>query len=252
MYQDHECFVKPENPDCKIWRYIDFTKFVDFLATSSLFFSRADEFTDPFEGSWPVTNIRIREERPELFIQGAPIEIVKQLQQITYRQIRKFVFINCWHINEYESAAMWNLYLKSNEGVAVQSTFNKLITSFDEDTEYSVHVGKVHYIDYERYFMPETNLFYPFLHKRRSFEHEKELRAIIMKFPPKNGGGLDFDAEPFEFGFKSLVDLRVLIDKIYVAPTAPKWIFDLIKTVLEQFSIDKEIVQSSLDSTPIY
>ena len=34
--------------------------------------------------------------------------------------------VNCWHINEHESAAMWDLYLKSNEGIAIQSTYQKL------------------------------------------------------------------------------------------------------------------------------
>ena len=27
----------------------------------------------------------------------------------------KEVAVNCWHLNEHESAAMWKVYLKSNE-----------------------------------------------------------------------------------------------------------------------------------------
>lgn len=39
---------------------------------------------------------------------------------------KKRVFVNCWHLNEYESAAMWDLYLKNEEGVAIQTTFNRI------------------------------------------------------------------------------------------------------------------------------
>lgn len=252
MYQEHECFIKPDNPNCTIWRYMDFTKFIDLLTTKKLFFSRADLFGDPFEGAWPIANVKIRENRPDLFKEGAPLESIKKMQNLTYREFRKFVVINCWHINEGESAAMWKLYLKSNEGLAIQSTFRKLISSFNDDPSYAIHVGKVHYINYERYFMPETNLFFPYLHKRKSYEHEKELRAIIMNIPSNEGGGIDIDATPFEDGHKEPVDLDILIQKIVVCPTAPKWITELIEKVLEKYSLNKKVEQSDLDSSPFH
>ena len=53
MYLAHGEAKLPEDLDTKIWRYMDFTKFVSLLETRSLFFVRADSFTDPFEGTWP-------------------------------------------------------------------------------------------------------------------------------------------------------------------------------------------------------
>ncbi len=97
--------------------------------------------------------------------------------------------------------------------------------------------------------MPETHLFFPYLHKRISYEHEKELRAIIMKLPSKNGA-IDINAEPFEFGLQVPVDLEILIDKIIVCPSAPKWIFELTEDVCKKYAIDKEVIQSDLDTTP--
>ncbi|MGS0534385.1 hypothetical protein ACU80C_31965 (plasmid) [Bacillus mycoides] len=55
--------------------------------------------------------------------------------------------MNCWNLNEYEPAAMWNLYLKSSEGVAIQTTFDKIKKSL-EACEEGIIVGKVDYIDH--------------------------------------------------------------------------------------------------------
>ena len=53
--------------------------------------------------------------------------------------------INCWHMNDFESEAMWKLYLKSNEGIAIQSTYQRLIDSLS-NTDLSIHIGdyKIH------------------------------------------------------------------------------------------------------------
>jgi hypothetical protein len=51
-YEEHEVFDPPEDLDATIWRYVDFTKLVSLLDTKSLFFARADQLGDPFEGSY--------------------------------------------------------------------------------------------------------------------------------------------------------------------------------------------------------
>ncbi|KAF5417648.1 MAG: hypothetical protein C5S38_01290 [Candidatus Methanophagaceae archaeon] len=52
MYKEHPAFEKPSDEDIKIWRYIDFTKFVSLLDKKALFFARADRLSDSFEGSY--------------------------------------------------------------------------------------------------------------------------------------------------------------------------------------------------------
>jgi hypothetical protein len=49
-YSEHETCLKPANENAKIWRYMDFTKFVSLLEKKALFFCRADKLGDPFEG----------------------------------------------------------------------------------------------------------------------------------------------------------------------------------------------------------
>ncbi len=43
---------KPKNENSKIWRYLDFAKFISILDRKALFFVRADRLSDKFEGSY--------------------------------------------------------------------------------------------------------------------------------------------------------------------------------------------------------
>ena len=60
------------------------------------------------------------------------------------------VFISCWHRSEYESAAMWKLYLKSDEGVAISTTCDRLSRCFKDGTPHDIFIGEVDYLDYTR------------------------------------------------------------------------------------------------------
>ena len=246
MYKEHPVFEKPENENTKIWRYLDFTKFVSLLDKSALFFTRADRLNDPFEGSYSKVNIQLR---PVVYKDKIPLDTLQNLSKFQQR-LKEFTVISCWHLNEYESAAMWKLYLQSNEGIAIQSTFNQLKGCL-RDENHDTFIGKVKYIDFDKDWMPEGNTFYPFVHKRKSFEHEQELRAVIQKVPSKNDK-IDLSKPLFGEGIYVSVDLNVLIDRIYLAPTSPKWLFELVKSVMGKYQLDKEVHQSSLDDVPVY
>ncbi len=249
MYKEHPVFEKPENENVKIWRYLDFTKFVSLLDTKSLFFARADKLSDPFEGSYPEFNILLR---PLVYQDLLKENFYKMQEQFkTFnKEIRNFTFINSWHMNEYESAAMWKLYLKTDEGVAIQSTFKRLTECFNE-YEKDVFIGKVKYIDYKTEWLPEGNSFYPFLHKRKSFEYEHEIRAIIQIFPVKNNK-LDLTQEISDSGIYVSVNLDKLIERVFISPTAQTWFIDLINSIAKKYNLEKEVVQSSLAERPVY
>jgi len=60
--------IKTPPAETVLWRYLDFTKFVSMLDSSSLFFTRCDLFDDPFEGSYPNRFIHSRvRQRPKAF-----------------------------------------------------------------------------------------------------------------------------------------------------------------------------------------
>lgn len=240
----------PEDDRLKIWRYMDFIEFVDLLDKSALFFPRADKLGDPFEGSHGKAYVA---EMKSAFKEGKDSEqILKNLGSV-YRKIVKFTFLNCWHMNEHESAAMWNLYVKSNEGIAIQSSIAALRSSIKE-TGYEIYVGKVEYLDYESEVMTgglEEGERYPFFHKRKSFEHERELRLMIQDF--KSAKSLIIYASPpHRDGIYVSVDLGSLIERIYLAPSCPKWQLGLLKSVTRKYGLNKEVIQSGLNEKPVY
>ena len=118
-------------------------------------------------------------------------------------------------------------------------------------SEHEVHIGKIKYVDYTKDFIPEANLMTPFLHKRKSYEYENELRAINLELPVVDGK-VDLSREPLNRGKNIPVDLDILIEKIFVAPTAPKWFYELVESILDKFGLEKEVIQSSLDEDPVY
>src|SRR5687767_12683809 len=134
MYIEHPAFPPPQDPSAKLWRYQDFPKLAWLLNRGALFFARADCLGDPFEGSYP---------KPYAERLKSPTS-----RERSANRERKWYCVNCWHLAEYESAAMWKLYSHGTNGVAIQTTFDRLVDSLRE-TDRDVYVGQVRYIDYE-------------------------------------------------------------------------------------------------------
>ncbi len=239
-YQEHHEFEVPEDTGVRIWRYMNFTKFVSMLDSSSLWFSRVDQLDDPFEASWlpyvPVENRKT----------GDVTETFKH--NLGFREFSvDRTAVNCWHMNEHESAAMWRLYTATDQGIAVQSTFADLTACF-ADCRPFVSVGIVAYRDYDRHLFTDSNGFHAFLHKRISFEHEREVRAIVWPL-----GGEDPDSSPIPTDGLSLrVDLATLIRGVHVSPMAPAWIRDLTEGILRRYHIEAEVQRSRLMDSPLF
>lgn len=232
--------------DKTIWRYLDFTKFADLLDSQSLFFCRSDKLGDAFEGSYPVRAVDKRKD--ELAKGGIKAdELEKELLKysVVGENFRKYVFINCWHINEYESAAMWKTYLKSDEGVAIKSSRNRLCGAVVE-SEYNVWSVPVSYVDYVNEDVVVPTRWAPFRYKRKSFEHERELRAMVFSDVEDEKGNLI--EPPSEYGLSVKADLNTLVDEIYVSPTAAAWFFQLVGNLAQKYELDKPVIQSSLTS----
>ena len=71
-----------------------------------------------------------------------------------------------------------NYIAQRNSGIAIKTTFKKLSDNVDKANTDRIKIGVVKYIDFEKGWMDEGNLYYSFFHKRKSFEHEKELKSF--------------------------------------------------------------------------
>lgn len=123
----HPSVKEPKDPKIKIWRYMDFAKFVSMLTSGGLFFTRCSIFPDRHEGAMPPANKQLRETQKEV-----PEKTWRDLA-LFRKSVRQWTLANCWHINEGESEAGWKLYADSDKAVAIQSTFERLRSVLDKE-----------------------------------------------------------------------------------------------------------------------
>ena len=239
-YQEHPSCNTPRNLRRKVWRYMDFTKFISVLEESSLFFPNLSILSDPLEGFLTTPTIEKFRKVPE----GLTPEETKKRRAIGEHNLkvmkmgRRLLYVSAWHMSNHESVAMWEVYVKSGEGIAIQSTVGRMIKSFTIAKD-AVYIGAVKYVDYDKQEMPWNNTFYLAVHKRKSFEYERELRAIVMS--PNNVSGVNI-----------AVDLNELISRVYVAPNSPVWIHKLVQRIMLKYNLKKKVVHSGLEQNPMY
>lgn len=250
MILEHSSFIKPKEQNQKIWRYIDFTKLVDLLNSESLYFTRLDRFNDIFEGSVPLKTAEYRRiPIRQVIVDGIEIESSQDVKhhEESEKKYRENYGVNCWHMNDHESAAMWKLYLKSNEGIAIQSNYTRL-NNVLKKSKFDFFIGTVNYIDYENDNIIFENSFMPIVHKRKSFLHENELRAIIPIEAPGNYNKINLQSG----GCKIKINLTDLVENIFISPDSPKWMTDLVSDTCKKFGYNFNIINSNLNNQPIY
>ena len=240
----------------KLWRYMDFTKYVSMLSTGGLYFARADTLDDIFEGAKGVK--ANKEEWDDHYLQffreaikNPPVSYEckysdEEVEQQAKRLLedlelggqfsRKHTFINCWHENEHESEAMWRLYSSYLENaIAVRTSYDSLYHSLGRNP--SISIGRVVYIDLRKGY---TNINNSFWRKRKSFAHEKEVRAIVV------------DRECSDTGKTIDCDLSLLLEEVFLSPSAPGWFKSLVKDVNKKFDIDVCVSTSGLIEEPFF
>ncbi len=274
-YKEHKYF-EPLEDNHIIWRYMDFTKFIDLINKKKLFFCRIDKLQDKFEGSTTNSNLINAENNMYKGLQNYNMPLDTQENCVKGRQlfnkylheiwVRKSNFVNCWHINEIESSAMWDVYCGRGNGIAIKSTFGRLKRAFDK-FEKNVYIGKVNYdidyIDPNNQGISEKNLFNYVLNKQKFFEYENELRCVISKkievfknveiieLSPENMAKkfAEIKEIPIDQGIYADIDLNLLIEKIVISPHSEKWFKKILESesesILDKFEIDKNKLEHS-------
>jgi hypothetical protein len=207
---------------------MDFAKFCWMMLERRLFMPRCSVLAklDPFEASTPIARYksmqRLADDAPTPEKRQIILDNMKKLSGFA-SQFMLAYFVSCWYLSEYESDAMWKLYGGSNNCVAVRSSFSSLKACLPAH----VFAGQVSYIDYETQDFPNFNMLENIVHKRRAFEHEREVRAVAVQLfadPAKHDIGADSD----EFGYFPPVELEKLVHGVSIHPLADDW---FLKTV---------------------
>ena len=229
MYINNSAIKLPTDPNTVVWKYLDLSKFLDLLLSQKLFMSRSDKFEDQYEGTFSEPTF---EEIKKLSIDNPDFLNY-------YKTHREKVAISSWHINEYESFAMWQIFTQNSEGLAIQSTIGRLQQSLSTETNFEQYIGEVNYIDYKKEHIPFDDLFFPFLFKRKSFQYEREVRIITDIGASEN---------KINEGLKINVAINTLIEKIYIHPKSENWYKNLVIQLVKQLGFDFTIEKSDLES----
>jgi hypothetical protein len=249
--------MEPEGK--KIWRYMDFVKFVSLLTTRSLYFACPLQLNDPFEGCVPRSHAKAEMQivqklvddmltlKPYFAAQSSSslqqfddrMQILRQELRSAPRKAASRFGVSCWHMSEHESEAMWKLYSALGQGLAIESTIGKLKASLG-DAE-GVQIDAVRYMDFDQDPIEKGHRHYRLFIKRKCFEHEKELRATILL--SERGTG-----------FRVKCDLDVLISRVHVSPFVENYVRDAVEALClgDAHILKKPVLQSRLLHEPDY
>ncbi len=221
MLESLEGILEPRDEDGALWRFMDFTKYVSMLHRRALFFARADQLPDPFEGLYVPHH---RAGAP-----GGEIDL----------RLREEVYVNCWHVNQHESAAMWRIYLKGDDGIALRTTASRLRDVLARGQE-TIYLGVVRYLDYEHERVPRGHEIHPFFCKRKPFDYEREVRALWRTR----------ERSQDDLGRYFSVSLEHLIEEVVVSPLSEPWLEELVRSVTDRFELALPVVTSSMREPP--
>jgi hypothetical protein len=222
------------NAETKLYRYISFRQFVDFIETKQVSLSRIKNWPD----TWEVPLARL------------PMQTDDGPIRFSLWNIHESMFGQCWSLHK-ESDAMWRIYSQQNEGVVVETSVKK----FDllRDIKYAA-LGPVIYYDdlkvalneIDRSKNGEYEIFTGAFLKRRAFEHENEVRLVTMDDErclvdrPSDGAlRLNIDLDPLKF-----------IEGITIDPRADDRHVEVLQKYCERIGINVKPIKSMLYGNP--
>lgn len=214
-------------------------KVLALLGTQELYLCRLDKFIDPWEGVWPKPLVE------EIRKDWLPKDGEDFLN--FSKRMRCSFFVNCWHESKYESAALWDQYTQS-AGFALCTTVGHLKQSISDERK--VYIGRIKYLDYDKDTVHELNMLLPPFLKRKSFQHENEVRMMLWDMPVGNES-IAWEGASQHHSLQ--VNLSVLIQKIYLSPTIEDWLIPQLKELLTKYGFPNiPLIKSDLYAPHVY
>ncbi len=202
----------PREPHAAVWRYLNFAKFMWLLEARALFLPYTDLFLDALEGG------RRRPSHDD--------------ERVRARRAA----VSSWHASEHESEAMWRIYSPPQEALALRSTYERLRAGLPDYV-------RIHLVQYSDTPPATDDPLLPFFFKRKAYEHEKELRAVVGR-PPAGSNVIEE-----ENGWQLPVDVSRVIERVYVSPFSQQWFYDLVQGVIRRYGLGIPVERSELTGT---
>ena len=273
------CMSSQMSGNTRLWRYLSLDKLIDLLSTRHLFFAPLSSFvkTDPFEGYLPsvameahaeIFRSKVQDvesfipvfedycERMKIELPSAEretlqhkLEDLKAAPKRFFAAIMQCQTVNCWHANDGESEAMWRLYADNGKAVAIETSIDALKESIQcRESEHRVHIYPVKYLDFfDKAPKPSDCVveghLTPLL-KRRSYQHENEVRAFIGRVPKdiQESGNIEYwQPTPIRLP----VDVGILVKRVYVSPYASDPFESSVTNICELLGLHTGVVEPS-------
>jgi len=256
--------MKPSlDQNAELTRYMPLSKLVAFFV-NGIFCPALHLFEDPWEGhtyfNETVSSSSSRE----------------NLARLT-NKARYWIYTSCWHYSEAESYAMWQIYGRSDDAVAIHTTVGRLKTvAMDYVTSRrKEEIAPLAVVTQVRYAKPGSNK-NPFEEgsvfdvcfdhnqidddqdkqdwiglmaggfgvKLDAYEYEKEVRLhVLHENAPRIMQIMHTPQPEGTCGLSiPILDLPSFLTGITVSPKAPDWFLVVLKELTKSFGIDSEVI----------
>jgi len=235
--------------DTVIWKYYNFSSFVNLLMDRNLVFRRVDLFADKLEGT--LSALALNEFHKQLLTKtdsvDAKVRVEREAKNV--ENFKKFTYANCWTINDNENYALWKIYLNPEKnGLAVKTTIKNLkesicFSSSDMKVPQTITIKDVSYVQL-RY--NKSNQDKVFTTKNPEYIYESELRLLI-----KNQRDWNNKRKLISEGFNDMpviyinVDLNKMIDTLFISPFSEVWFQKTVEKLLNLKGINFDISKLS-------
>jgi hypothetical protein len=244
-YQPHDDLRSPDDPNARIWRFMDLAKFLDLIHSRQLHLRRGDSFDDPYEGMIP-----------DELISGVADPVRRTRRNAWHAERRADYYVTCWHVSEDEPAGMWKLYGGPDGGIAVTSTYERLRQALDAVLFAPCYLGTVEYGDSPWDIDRFSSDILALMHKRKNFSHEREVRGLV-RLNGAGGVGRNIDQEGREHEMplvepssnKNLridVNVDALVAEVVLSPAVPEWWAPMITGIMKRFDLAIPVTVSEL------
>jgi hypothetical protein len=203
-----DSYIPPD--DTVLWRYIKLNSFLELLS-GHLIQTRIDVLDDAAEGAYGYKHISFTKALSDGARDTADV----------IRRARLRVAATYWfEFEERESYGMWNVYGRTGESVAIETTAGALRDVLGREGQ--VRIERMRYEPMRGEIDDIATLFF---HKRREYKEEREIRSVQVFDEPLKDSIVDQRL--------SLDDLNTLIRRIILAPDSRQTFIDAVKHIVD-------------------
>lgn len=242
--------------DTVLWRYMDFARFIQLIEFQTLWFSRADQFEDPLEGTH--TDAELDQLRALPALSGYPGRSALESYLGLSRLMRATTYANCWRAGKGESLAMWDLYGKGSGIVAVKSSLGLLKNEMDNFSG-SVYIAQVRYVEWSSAPLDNNNALVMCARKDASHQHETEVRAMIWEAASSTAAAFSSLADSTTakaywlgrtkndppLGIGVPIDVSKMIYEVVVGPRELPWVAELVRAIMKRYGLCQPVTISN-------